>query len=95
MKVEQQISKILHRVFQPTEIKVTNESHKHQRHPQTPGTGKSHFCVFIVSQQFQGLNRVVRHRLVYTALSDLMTCPIHALKITTLTTEELKKQRLS
>ncbi|MEN8236204.1 MAG: BolA family protein [Pseudomonadota bacterium] len=81
MKVEQQIFDILHQNFPDATLEITNESHKHQGHAQTPATGESHFAVQIASQKFQNLNRVERHRLIYAALNELMPDPIHALKI--------------
>jgi acid stress-induced BolA-like protein IbaG/YrbA len=47
-----------------------------------------HFEALIVSQQFRGLPRLARHRLVYAALGDRMRAEIHALSMQTLTPEE-------
>ncbi|MDJ0654794.1 MAG: BolA/IbaG family iron-sulfur metabolism protein [Xanthomonadales bacterium] len=47
-----------------------------------------HFEATVVSRQFEGLNRLKRHRLVYGALGDRMGGEIHALSLTTLTPEE-------
>ncbi len=91
MKVAQQISNILLKKFPDATLEIINESHKHQRHAHSPGTGESHFSVIIVSQKFQDLSRVTRHRLVYEALSDLLPHPIHALKLTTATPVEYEK----
>lgn len=43
----------------------------------------------VVSARFSGLNRVARHRLVYTALGDLMKTRIHALALVALAPDEL------
>lgn len=89
MKVEQQILEILRQNFPDAVLEITNESHKHQGHTQAPQTGESHFAVRIASQKFENLNRVTRHRLVYAALDALMPDPIHALRLTAVTHDEL------
>lgn len=43
-------------------------------------SGESHFSLEIVSEVFDGVRPVMRHRMVYEALGDVMT-KIHALKI--------------
>jgi BolA family transcriptional regulator, general stress-responsive regulator len=43
--------------------------------------GLSHFRVRIVAEAFRGVAPLGRHRLVYTALGDLMKTDIHALII--------------
>jgi BolA protein len=43
--------------------------------------GKGHFDITVVSQAFDGVSRVQRHRLVYDALRDLLESDIHALRI--------------
>lgn len=47
-----------------------------------------HFEALIVSDQFAGLNRVERHKLVYRALGERMHGDIHALSMRALTPEE-------
>jgi acid stress-induced BolA-like protein IbaG/YrbA len=47
-----------------------------------------HFEALIVSSQFEGLNRVRRHQLVYAALGDRMKQEIHALSMRTLSPDE-------
>ena len=47
-----------------------------------------HFEALIVSDAFRGLSRLARHRLVYAALGDRMRAEIHALSMTTVTSEE-------
>ena len=49
---------------------------------------KGHFDVTIVSEHFDGLNRIARHRLVYDALGAFMESDIHALRITALSPAE-------
>ena len=50
--------------------------------------GGDHFAVLVVSERFEGMPLVRRHRLVYDALGDLMRAEIHALSLRTLTPAE-------
>jgi BolA protein len=80
---EQRIESIRTRLttaLEPVELEVTDESHKHIGH-EGAKSGKGHFHVRIMSEQFQGLNPVRRHQLIYKALGDLMDTEIHALSI--------------
>ncbi|MBP6902302.1 MAG: BolA family transcriptional regulator [Burkholderiaceae bacterium] len=56
-------------------------------HLDVDGDGR-HFFATIVSDEFQGLNRVRRHQRVYQALGDRMREQIHALSMKTLTPAE-------
>ena len=56
-------------------------------HLEVQGDGR-HFFATIVTQAFDGLNRVARHQLVYRALGERMRAEIHALSMRTLTPEE-------
>ncbi len=70
----------LERCFQPTELLIKDQSQLHAGH-EGAKDGKGHFDVMIVSQAFDGVNRVQRHRMVYAALSKLIETDIHALRI--------------
>jgi len=56
-------------------------------HLEVEGDGR-HFFATIVSPSFEGLSRVRRHQLVYTALGERMKEQIHALSMKTLTPTE-------
>lgn len=62
----------------PAELEITDEGHLHVGHA---GEGKGHFHVHIVSAAFAGRLPLQRHRMIYTALGDLMDHGIHALSI--------------
>ena len=68
----------------PQHLSVLDESHMHSRGLQT------HFKAVLVSQLFEGLNRVKRHQKVYATLGDLMS-EFHALALHTYTPEEWAK----
>lgn len=75
-----QIEQRLIEVFEPTEILVKDQSHLHAGHAGAQD-GKGHFDVRLVSERFNGLSRISRHRMVYDALGTLMQSDIHALQI--------------
>ncbi len=77
----------LEKNFKPTELLVKDQSHLHAGHAGARD-GKGHFDVQIVSDAFDGLNRVQRHRMVYDALSQLIETEIHALRIKAYTPSE-------
>ena len=52
-----------------------------------------HFNVMIISESFEGLNLIERHRLVYKILGSMVTKEIHALQLKTLTLEQWKKEK--
>ena len=56
---------------------MINESYKHS----VPTGSESHFKVVIVSDQFEGLPLIQRHRLVNSVLEDELKNDIHALSI--------------
>jgi acid stress-induced BolA-like protein IbaG/YrbA len=56
-------------------------------HLEVEGDGH-HFFATIVSAEFAGKSRVLRHQRVYTALGDRMRAQIHALSMKTLTPAE-------
>lgn len=77
----------LETTFQPTELQVKDQSQLHAGH-EGARDGKGHFDVTIVSREFEGVNRIKRHRMVYDALGDLIRTDIHALRIKALTPAE-------
>ncbi len=56
-------------------------------HLEVEGDGH-HFFATIVSAEFAGKSRVLRHQRVYAALGDRMRAQIHALSMKTLTPAE-------
>jgi len=72
--------------FAPSELVIEDDSGRHRGHKGSGGGG--HYLVRIVSDRFDGLGLVARHRLVYQALSEEMGGSVHALALTTLTPGE-------
>jgi sulfur transfer protein SufE/stress-induced morphogen len=76
----------------PTSIQLVDDSHKHAGHAGSKGwdNGESHFSLMIVSDKFDGLNLVKRHKLIYGLLGDVMP-KIHALAIIARTPSDEEK----
>ena len=74
-------------ILTPTHLALIDESQQHAGH-QGAREGAGHFRVTIVSPQFAELTLIQRHRLVYSAVDDLMNTTIHALSIQAYTPEE-------
>jgi BolA protein len=72
----------------PENIEILDESGKHAGHAGAKGGG-GHYELLIVSPRFAGCSTLVRHRLVYGALGDLMQKDIHALAIRALAPNEI------
>ena len=53
----------------------------------TTGTG-DHFSVIVISDKFENVNLVNRHKMIYESLSQYVTKEIHALQIKTYTEKE-------
>jgi BolA family transcriptional regulator, general stress-responsive regulator len=75
-----EIERLLTTALSPVEILVKDQSHLHAGHAGAR-EGKGHFEVTIVSEDFNGLSRIQRHRLVYEALGRFMASDVHALRI--------------
>ena len=70
----------LRAAFNPTRLEIEDESHLHAGHAGARD-GKGHFKVLIVADAFAGQSTIRRHRMIYSALGDLMHSDIHALSI--------------
>ena len=77
---EKLIKERLTAAFNPVQLDLVDESHKHAGHPGARAGG-GHFVVTIVSDAFTGKTPLQRHRMVYDALGELMQKEIHALSI--------------
>ncbi|NRB71572.1 MAG: BolA family transcriptional regulator [Xanthomonadales bacterium] len=82
-----EIERRLRDVFQPESLQVEDESHLHAGHAGARD-GRGHFRVSIISEAFEGLSLIRRHRLVYEAMGSLMETDIHALSIEAIASSE-------
>lgn len=83
MDNEQRIAAIQQRLsaLQPLTLEIEDHSEQHKNHPGAKESGGGHFKVNIVSEKFNQLPMVARHRLIYDSLNGLMGSEIHALSI--------------
>lgn len=66
-------------LLSPTHLEIIDDSHKHVGH--AGNTGGGHFTLIITAEKLIGLSKLESHRLIYSAVSDLMPEKIHALSI--------------
>jgi len=74
--------------FSPSECQVEDESALHAGHAGA-ASGGGHYRVRLISAVFEGKNRLIRHRLVYDCLADMMHKDIHALAIIAIAPSEI------
>jgi BolA protein len=82
-----QIRSRLEAAFTPAALEIVDESHRHAGHAGAKD-GRGHFLVRIVSDRFEGVRPLARHRMVYAALGSLMQTDIHALSLEALSPTE-------
>lgn len=75
-------------VLEPVELQLDDESALHAGHAGA-ASGGGHYRLRIVSNKFEGHKLVMRHRLVYDSVHDMMHKEIHALAITALAPSEV------
>ena len=74
--------------FTPARLSIEDDSARHRGHAGHREGGETHFKVEIVSDVFEGKNRVTRQRLVYDTLKDEFASGLHALEVRALTPTE-------
>lgn len=86
MTVQKKIIEKLEREFQPSALRVINDSARHAGHA---GAGEeTHFTIEMTSNRFSGQGKLTRHRLVNNCLSDELNGPVHALSLKLKSPEE-------
>ena len=91
MNTEQRLAEIrlrLEREFSPESLLVEDQGHLHVGH-EGARDGRGHFRVMIVSDSFNGLNMVSRHRAIYQQMGRLMESDSHALAIEAIAGDEI------
>ena len=72
----------------PVSLEIIDESHKHAGHAGARDGG-GHYLLQIVTSQFTGKGTMARHRMIYSALDEMMKHEIHALNIQANTPDEI------
>ncbi len=88
MTRQQSIQEKLSLALAPIHLDVENESRMHN----VPAGSETHFKVVVVSDAFEGLGLVDRHRRVNAALADELATGLHALTIRALTPAQWTEQ---
>lgn len=81
LEIEQRLQSLV-----PEALEIQDDSDLHRGH--TGNTGGGHFTIKVKSSLFSGKSQIMRHRMVYQCLQDLMPHRIHALSIQALSTDE-------
>ena len=82
MGIAGEIHARLDAAFQPTVLKVVDDSESHRGHAGHHEAGESHFLVTIAAPVFAGMSRIERHRAVHSAIGADLVGRIHALGLT-------------
>jgi stress-induced morphogen len=83
--IENKIINTLNECMNISSLKILNESFMHN----VPEDAESHFKIVIVSNDFNNLSYIQRHKLVYKHLDTIMN-DIHALSIHSFNEDEFK-----
>ena len=75
-------------LLEPLSVEIIDESHLHAGHAGSRD-GAGHYRLQIVTTQFVGKNTIARHRMIYSALGEMMKSEIHALNIQAMTPNEV------
>ncbi len=65
--------------FSPQEFELVDDSASHAGHAGAREGG--HYFLTLVSEQFEQMGRLARHRAVMDKVADLIPSPIHALSV--------------
>ena len=75
-------------ILNPVSLEIIDESHKHAGHAGARDGG-GHYVLQIITPEFTGKTTMARHRMIYSALGEMMKREIHALNIQAKTPEEV------
>ena len=84
MSRKKRIEEKLTNDFSPTALVVSDFSHEHS----VPDGSESHIEVYIISETFNGLSLVQKHRKIYQSLTDELSTGLHALKLQVMGADE-------
>ncbi len=76
----ERITNLLNQHLRVIALDIVDESAKHAGHAGAKD-GRGHFRLTLCASDFDGLGTLQRHRLIYSALGDMMQTDIHALSI--------------
>ena len=88
MSTAAKIEAKLRAALAPVRLAISDDSARHAGHAGAQPGGETHFSVEIVSAEFTGKSRVLRHSMVYELLADEIAGGVHALAVKALTPGE-------
>ena len=88
MEVANRIESKLTEALAPSRLEIVDDSASHAGHAGHDGRGESHFHLVIVSDAFEGLSRIERHRRIHELLKDELADRVHALSVRAMTPAE-------
>lgn len=88
MDMAKQIEDQIRNAIDVSNLTLINESEKHAGHAGDNGTGQTHFKLMVVSNDFSGLTRVQRQKLIMQQVKGLFSQGLHALSMTVKTPSE-------
>ena len=87
MRRKQIIQERLESALEPIHLDVIDESSRHS----VPAGSESHFNLTVVSDGFDGMLRIDRHRKIHELLKSELDGGLHALTLTLMTPAEFEK----
>ena len=91
MKRKLKIEKILQDNFHPYFSLVKDVSEEHRGHRNFKENVESHFEIIIVSEKFENLKNIARHRMINKLLKEEYSSDLHSVTIKTYTIGEYNK----
>ncbi|MCW8908705.1 MAG: BolA family transcriptional regulator [Sedimenticola sp.] len=86
--MKDRLAQLIHDALHPEHLEVFDESHMHN----VPKGAQSHFKVVVVSEAFNDMPLVARHRKINALAKPLFDASLHALALHTMTPEEWKQR---
>lgn len=81
MHMDDLIKRLIEENLHPSHMELINESFKHAGHAGDNGTGQTHYKLIVVSDMFEGMSRVERHKHVMLILEGAFETGLHALSL--------------
>jgi BolA family transcriptional regulator, general stress-responsive regulator len=75
-------------LLEPVSLEIEDDSAAHAGHKGNAGGG--HFNIKVISSHFSQKSQIIRHRLIYQALNDLIPQQIHAISIIAISPDDPK-----
>ena len=82
MGFSQSIQAKIEKALNPVSVEIINESHLHAGHQESfDGSGETHLRIKVVSEKFEGMSRVNRHREINALVLEEIAEGLHAIAI--------------